>query len=103
TDLDYFAPEHAQKAFDDEQSMLLTGKPLVNDLEQIRPGEWVSSTKMPLQDEKGEIIGTFGVSRDMTERRQMEERNLRLAKLVDSSDDAIVGTDLERRITVWNK
>src|SRR5208337_3224864 len=112
TDSDYFGPEHAQKALDDEQRIIRTGQPLVNALEETkwkteiwpnRSPTWVSSTKMPLRDEKGEIIGTFGVSRDMTERRQMEERNLRLAKLVDSSDDAIVGTDLERRITVWNK
>ncbi len=103
TDFDYFAPEHAQKAFNDEQSIIRTGKPLLNDLEQGLPGEWVSTTKMPLLDEKGEIIGTFGVSRDMTERRQMEEKNLRLATLVNSADDAIVGLDLNRRITVWNK
>ncbi|MGO9309926.1 MAG: PAS domain S-box protein [Spirochaetia bacterium] len=107
SDFDYFGPEHAQKAFDDEQRIIRTGQPLVGAMEEEtrpnRPPSWVSSTKMPLRDEKGAIIGTFGVSRDMTEHRQMEQKNLRLATLVDSSDDAIVGTDLERRITVWNK
>ena len=68
-----------------------------------RPSSWVSSTKMPLRNEKGAIVGTFGVTRDVTEVRQMEQKSLRLATLVDSSDDAIVGTDLERKITVWNK
>jgi PAS domain S-box-containing protein len=107
TDFDYFEPEHAKKAFSDEQRIIQTGEPLVNELEKETwpdlPETWVSTTKMPLQDEKGEIMGTFGVSRNMTERRQIEQKNLRLATLVDCSDDAIVGTDLERRITVWNR
>jgi PAS domain S-box-containing protein len=106
TDFDYFGREHAQEAFEDEQRIIQTGQPLVNDIEKEtwpdRPHTWVSSTKMPLRDENGQIIGTFGMSRDMTERWEMEEKNLRLATLVDSVDDAVVGLDLERRITVWN-
>ena len=64
---------------------------------------WVSATKMPLRDATGEIIGTFGISRDITDRRQMEERNVRLAEMVDSSNDAIIGMDTSYTVTSWNK
>ena len=107
TDFDYFGPEHAQKAFDDEQRIVRTGQPLIDDLEEEtwpdRPQTYVSSTKMPLRDEKGEIIGTFGVSRDMTERRQIEQKNLRLAAMIESSNDAIIGVGLDDTVMSWNK
>ena len=67
TDFDFFTEEHAAAAFADEQRIILTGEAIVGKLEQEtfrdRDGPWVASTKMPLRDEKGEIIGTFGISR----------------------------------------
>jgi len=106
-DFDYFAPEHAQKAYDDEQRIIATGTPLVNDVESEtwvnRPPTWVSTTKVPLRNDKGEIIGTFGISRDMTERRRMEEKNLQLASMIESSNDAIIGIGLDDAVTSWNK
>jgi PAS domain S-box-containing protein len=107
TDFDYFGPEHAQQAFADEQSIIRTGQPMVNALEEEgwpdRPPTWVSTTKMPLRNENGEIIGTFGISRSMTERRRMEEKNLRLAAMIESSHDAIIGVALDDTVTSWNK
>ena len=107
SDFDFFSREYAQSTYDDEQRIIRTGQPMIDNVENaIRPGRpvtWASVTKLPLRDDKGDIVGTFGISRDITERRQTEERNIRLATLVESSADAIVGLDLNRVVTSWNK
>ena len=77
TDFDFFAPEHAQRAFDDEREILRTGAPLVGREEkELWPDgstTWVSTTKQCLRDKAGNIIGTFGISRDITDRKKAEE------------------------------
>ena len=77
TDFDFFSEEHAAAAFADEQQIIHTGEPIVGKLEeetfQDRTGPWVSSTKMPLRDERGQIIGTFGISRDVTAQIKAEK------------------------------
>jgi PAS domain S-box-containing protein len=77
TDFDFFSREHAQEALEAEREIMRTGRPVVN-LEEMetapdRPTVWVSTTKMPLRDSSGAIIGTFGVSRDITPRKEAEE------------------------------
>jgi diguanylate cyclase (GGDEF)-like protein len=70
TDFDIFSKAHASEAFEDEQRIIRTGEPLVGKLQREtfrdRPDAWSSTTKQPLFDESGEIIGTFGLSRDIT-------------------------------------
>jgi PAS domain S-box-containing protein len=77
TDFDFFSEEHAKAAFDDEQDIIQTGRPIMNKEEKEtwpdKPVSWVSSTKMPWLGPDGERIGTFGISRDITERKLAEE------------------------------
>ena len=90
TDFDYFAPEHAQKALADEQRIIQTGEPLLNveEKESWPDGRetWVSTSKMPLRDAAGNIIGTFGVSTDITARKLAEMERERM--LVEMEDQA---------------
>lgn len=71
TDADYFAAEHAQAARRDELQVMASGRPLLGRLERTRfiDGRegWTEVSKLPLRDETGTIVGTFGVSTDITE------------------------------------
>jgi len=81
TDSDFFTPEHARQAFDDEQVIMRTRQTLTTEERETwpaRPDTWVSTTKVPLYDEAGNAIGTFGISRDITERKRAEAERERL-------------------------
>src|SRR5450755_4268485 len=76
TDFDVFTPEHASEAYADEQQIIATGIPMLNKEEKEtwpnRGDTWVTSNKRPLRDHDGTIIGTFGLSRDITRRVNAE-------------------------------
>jgi PAS domain S-box-containing protein len=77
TDFDFFDAKHAGEAYHAEQTIMRTGQPII-DQEEMETWEdgretWCSTTKLPLRDEKGKLIGTFGVSRDITARKHAEQ------------------------------
>jgi phosphoserine phosphatase RsbU/P len=84
SDFDLFRDEHARPAFEDEQRIIATGEPLLGIEErEVWPDgrvTWVSSSKMPLFDDNGVIMGTFGVSRDITAHKEAEEKLARYAE-----------------------
>jgi PAS domain S-box-containing protein len=76
TDFDFFSEEHARPAFEIEQNIIKTGQPVI-DLEEKETWpdgrvNWVNTTKMPILDQAGNIIGTFGISSDITERKRSQ-------------------------------
>ena len=77
TDAEFFTKEHAQQAYADEQDVIRSGIPMAakEEKETWPSGEetWVSTTRAPLFDRSGQIIGTFGISRDITERVRAQE------------------------------
>ena len=84
TDSDFFSAEHAREALADEQQIIQSGEPLLNheEKETWRDGRetWVTTSKLPLRDSRGGIIGTFGLSRDITDRRRAEAQLARYAE-----------------------
>jgi len=76
TDFDFFDIRHAQPAFDDEQEIMRTGEPIIGKLEEESYADghltWVLTTKMPWRDGNGAIIGTFGISKDVTAWKETE-------------------------------
>jgi C4-dicarboxylate-specific signal transduction histidine kinase len=76
TDFDTYAAEDAQRAYDDEQAIIKTGQPLINKIERqtYKDGRtvWWTTSKMPLRDRTGKIIGTFGISKDITTLKEAE-------------------------------
>jgi PAS domain S-box-containing protein len=77
TDFDFFAAEHAQQAYNDEQEVINNGNQMTakEEKETWPDGRvtWVSTIKMPFRDANGAIVGTFGLSRDITERKRAEQ------------------------------
>ena len=78
TDFDFFSEEHAKQAYEDEQKVIKTGKPIV-DLEEKetfadKADKWASTTKIPWYDKDNKIIGTFGITKDITEKKKSEEK-----------------------------
>jgi PAS domain S-box-containing protein len=79
SDFDFFPDELARDYFEDEQQLMKTGQTLTKKREQtIRKdtGEvrWLSTTKIPLRDSQGQVIGLIGQNRDITERLQAESK-----------------------------
>ncbi len=90
TDKDFYNPVHSNEAMLDEQNIIKTGMPVVGkeELESNEDGNpiWVSTTKMPLKDPTGNIIGTFGISRDISILKRAEDDLLKAKEKAEEND-----------------
>ncbi len=86
SDYDFFSQPHAQGAFTEEAVIMYTGRPMVGQVQRItkRDGTeaWGSTTKLPWRDDTGRIIGTFGVTRNVTAAKEAEEKLLQEKNLL---------------------
>jgi PAS domain S-box-containing protein len=86
TDFDFFGADHARAAFEDEQEIIRTGKPIIGKVEKEtwkRGREtWGLTTKVPMRNAAGEIIGTCGITKDITHLKETERE---LAKARDAA------------------
>jgi len=78
TDFDFFDEVHARPAFEDEQEIMRTGKAFHGKIEKevMKDGKvlWALSSKIPLRNKSGEIVGTFGLSKDVTFLKEAEAK-----------------------------
>ena len=77
SDFDFFPEEFAMKAYKLEQEIMSTGVPITGMIEKLLKEDgstiWLSASKYPLFDSEGNIIGTWGTSRDITPLKETEE------------------------------
>lgn len=110
TDADFYGAKHAGEALRDERRVMATGEPLLGkiEFEDLADGRraWSLTTKLPLRDRAGRIVGTCGISREVTELKEMEEqlateRNL-LRAVIDNLPDLVFLKDVEGRYLLDN-
>ena len=90
SDADFFAKEHAQAAFEDEQKIIRSGEPVLGKMEKESWPDghvtWALTSKWPLLNETGEAIGTFGISKNITAIKESEAKlDLMHKQLLDAS------------------
>jgi len=111
TDFDFLSEEDARRVCEDDSRVMRTGEPIVSKVERLTAGDgsekWVSVTKMPRYNKIGQIIGTMGISRDITEWKKMEEKSTKnlelLQMLMDNIPDSIYFKDEQNRFILVNK
>ncbi len=83
-DFEFFPKELAEGFIADDQTVTQTGQPVINREEYIINEQdqkrWLVTSKIPLQDEKGQTIGLVGISRDITDKKKAEEEREQLIK-----------------------
>ena len=106
----------AAKYHADDLHVIATGEPLVNIEETIVLGgeeRWISTTKVPLRDPDGSVVGLVGTSRDITDARasaaalieakESAEHNGRLLQtVIDALPDAVFAVDRDGRFLLGN-
>jgi PAS domain S-box-containing protein len=76
TDFDFWPPELAQRYREDDEQVMKTRKRKNIEETLVHTEErdvWIETIKSPIYDEDGEVMGTTGIARDITERKQMAE------------------------------
>jgi len=106
TDFDFLKKNDAERIHLDDQKILKSGKPIINKIEKITDlknvEHWISVTKIPRYDAEGNISGTMGISRDISNLKKAEERILNSEKkfrdIFDATSDFLIYIDPQGKI-----
>jgi len=106
SDADYFAPAIAEGFAVEEGQVRESGKPVLAKEEHIiwpdGRESWESITKLPLYDRQSRVMGTFGISRDITASKLTELQIRQLSQAVEQSPSIVLITDVRGHITYVN-
>jgi PAS domain S-box-containing protein len=110
TEADYFPKAYAQRSAELERGIVASGEPVLDSEQQViwadRQPSWSLSTKMPLYDGDDRIVGTFGISRDITARKliaaQLQDTNTRLGIAADCADIGVWEFDPASKTFNWD-
>jgi len=111
TDLEIYDPIVGAHGYNEDMRVLKTGKPLLNEESAFPDSKsgnlrWLQTSKIPLFDESGNIIGLVGIGHDVTKRRQIEEA-LRVSEekyrtLIESIPDGVYRSTPEGKLLEVN-
>ncbi len=97
TDIDTFNNEIGLRGYEDDKTVIETGEAVINHEEDFYDingmQRWLLTSKIPLSDERGNIIGLVGIGRDITEQKEYQDKILKLSKGIEQSPASIVITD----------
>jgi len=106
TDLDTFGYEIGMRGFTDDKRVIDNGEAVLNREEDFWDANgiqrWLITSKIPLTEENGEIIGLVGIGRDITEQKLAQEKILKLSKGIEQSPVSIEITDIDGIIEYVN-
>jgi len=106
TDFELFDTKTAEPLWNDDQKVLKQGLSIINKEEIYHRGEkgqhWFLTSKVPLRNQQGEIIGLVGIGHDITSRRLAAETIQKLSKGIEQSPSSVVITDVRGIIEYAN-
>ncbi len=107
SDFDYFPEEMARSFYDDEMLIMKSGVPAVNKEEKILDSSdnevILSTTKIPVRDKSGNVVGIVGIGRDITRQKETENRLEHLSMVASTTENVVVVMDREGNFEWVNK
>ena len=92
TDHDFFSAEHADQALADERKVMESKRPIIGQQEKETWADgsvtWVTTTKLPLYDAEGNVVGTFGISSDITRQKMAEDAIIKAKEAAEAASKA---------------
>lgn len=107
TDMELPYPGNALETFNDDNSVMQTAQPILNKLEHFTDlkgaKRYFLTSKVPLRNDSGEIIGLVGVGHDITSQKLSEQLIIQLSKGIEQSPASIIITDTLGNIEYVNQ
>ncbi len=106
TDLEIPILKSSNQTYSDDLFVIQTGKSILNKTEVITDSNdnkrYFSTSKFPLINDSGEIIGLIGVGHDITKEKQTNQKLIQLSKGIEQSPASIIITDINGNIEYVN-